>query len=128
MAQSSAFQSVQLVALALPAVALYLKLLTTLFSEPEQYKMGTAVVLTQADGELPFAVALGCLLSFLLSAIFLVGGLVYPSQILVTAGDVLLILALFLFAGSVALLLRDRVLPEVRRGRGTILSQIFSKR
>jgi hypothetical protein len=123
MAQSSAYNSVQLVALALPAVALYLSLLATLFSETEEVaglEPTGVVVLSKADSKPPFAWGLGCLFAFLMSAIFLVGGLVLSfeplmilASVLVILGNVLLIVALILFAVSVALLLENTVLPQI---------------
>lgn len=66
----SAFRLIQLIALALPAIALYLMVLTNIYSRPSS-DTADAVALSYASREWDFALGLAGLGTLLLSAILL---------------------------------------------------------
>lgn len=91
----TAFRLLQIIALALPAIALYLTVLVELYSESHQESglEPTGVIkLTQADNELDFALALLSFVVLLVSAIFLIVSIAVPKSIILDIGTGILVL------------------------------------
>lgn len=111
------FQLLQLVALALPAVAIYLQVLSSVFARARRegptrgdpIQARGVVVIPELEREYDFLFGLGALVSLIGSAFFLVLRVLIPCSLLVTVSVGLIAIALFLFAISTVLTIRHSI-------------------
>lgn len=102
-APEAVFDLLQLVALALPAIAIYLQVLGNVYSRLEKgHSLNSVSVasVTVQEKEYDFVFGVGSLLSFVASGFFLVLRVLFESQILVVLGVLSIVLAFSLFGLS----------------------------
>lgn len=112
MVVDTALRLLQLVALALPAMAIYMQVLAGIYQDTKDPKrdMNTGLVsISVADEKIDFALVLGSLSVFLLSSFPLIATVLIRWETLLTVGIVLISLALFTFLSAVVATLKKTI-------------------
>lgn len=112
MVVDTALRLLQLVALALPAMAIYMQVLAGIYQEKEdpERDLNTGLVsISVANEKVDFGLVLGSLSLFLLSSFPLIVTVLIRWETLLTVGIVLISLALFTFLSAVVVTLKGTV-------------------